>query len=131
MRFTQYIAADPLIVVAARPVFCNRRSKRSDGLLPFQAPMHNCGCKKSGQAERKNRAKTHSKQQRIEARNRAVAAVPPDAAKNTGPHNWAKLPRALSVPLSGLSATQPRQPAGRIVSGSLKPSFHPFSGTNP
>ena len=47
--------------------------------LPFQ-PHAQLWLQKSGQAERKT-APNPQQQQRIEARNRAVAAVPPDAAK--------------------------------------------------
>ena len=47
--------------------------------MPFQ-PRAQLWLQKSGKAERKT-AQNPQQQQRIEARNRAVAAVPPDAAK--------------------------------------------------
>ncbi len=59
--------------------FCRQAQQAFRRPLPFQ-PRAQLWLQKSGKAERKT-APNPQQQQRIEARNRAVAAVPPDAAK--------------------------------------------------
>ena len=76
--FTQYIAADPSLWWQ-RGLFLQQAQQAFRRPLPFQ-PHAQLWLQKSGQAERKT-APNPQQQQRIEARNRAVAAVPPDAAK--------------------------------------------------